>query len=147
MRNVGKCRFTRAVIHYILLICIRCWHNCSLSGIKKSWRCPTFQVFTCSCHMAFTRADAQQPAALTQRTVAAMMIALFAFQTDQICAVTFLHCHLSRFSPTHCSRCFIYIIHVNYKTNSFMLDSSFTPIEEFAQPVRTETCVETIVLK
>jgi len=82
-------------------------------------------------------AGAQQTAALPQQTVAVVMAAHFALQTDQICDVTFLHYHF--LGVFQLLKTFIYAIHINCNTINFMLNSSFKQIEEFA--INIHNCV------
>jgi hypothetical protein len=60
---------------------------------------PHFSSLRMFLPFVFTIGGAYQQAALTQQTVAVVMVALFAIKTEQIGDVTFLHYHLSGFFP------------------------------------------------
>ena len=98
------------------------------------------KVFSCSCRFVFTRGAAEQPAALTQQTVAVLTFPIFVLQTDQICDVTYFYYLFSGFFLKCCYSTFIYVLRINYNTINFMLNSYFKQIEEFTYTVPTETC-------
>jgi len=73
------------------------------------------------------------------------MVAPFALQTDQY---ALLHFSIISFPVSFkiFLSTFIYVIHTNYNTVNFRLNSSLKPVEQLTYTVRTATCCSGLLL-
>ena len=141
--NVGKCRFTRAVVYYILLNYSLCWHSCSLSRIRKVLALP--QVLSLHMFLPFCVHHRRCTATNSADTADSCSCNVCYLRTSDWPS---MRCYISPLSIFRgFPKMLLHTLHLRctHKYN-FMLNSSFKQIEEFTHAVLPETCCPGLLL-